>query len=62
MRPAAEGAGPWKPQGLGFSCVPWSKLLNVPELQRAEHRGGRRLPVSGQGPGRAATCCIMGPR
>lgn len=61
MRPAAEGVGPWKPQGLGFSCVPWSKLLNVSELQRAEHRGGRRRPVSGQGPGRAATCCITDP-
>lgn len=46
---------------VGFSCVPWSKLLNVSELWRAEHRGGRGCPVAGQGPGRVATSCITGP-
>lgn len=46
---------------VGFSCVPWSKLLNVSELRRAEHRGGRGCPVAGQGPGRAANSCITGP-
>lgn len=35
---------------VGFSCVPWSKLLNVSELRRAEHRGGRGCPDAGQGP------------
>lgn len=38
--PATEGAGLWEPQGLGFCCVPWSKLLNISEPQRAEQRGG----------------------
>lgn len=39
--PAAEGA--WKLQGLGFSGVAWSKLLNLSELQRTEHRR-KKLP------------------
>lgn len=46
---------------VGFSCVPWSKLLNVSELWRAKHRGGRGCPVAGQGPGRATNSCITGP-
>lgn len=47
--------------GLGSSYTAWSQLLGVSELQGAEHREGRRHPVSGQGPGRAATCCDEGP-
>lgn len=58
---AADGVGTWKLRGLGFSCVAWSKLLNISELPRAEHRGERSCPASEQDPGRAPSCHIMGP-
>lgn len=41
---AAEGAGLWKPLRVGFSCVPWSKLLNASELRRAGTQRRKRLP------------------